>query len=162
MKSIALLFLVVSTASARLFTPATEPPQPPRGTFKITQASSNKIEDSFIVHVKKGAKLRPLLQAFELEFPNATIKHKFRRAAHGFSVIGVTAVQIAGFAAESCNGMVSEVLENAKAKITEEWGLDRIDDRSGLDNTYSPEATGAGVDIYVIDVSSCCGGGTSL
>ncbi len=31
------------------------------------------------------------------------------------------------------------------------WGLDRIDDRSGLDASYTWEATGAGVTAYIID-----------
>eukprot|EP01138_Halocafeteria_seosinensis_P015601 gb/GECG01015922.1/.p1 GENE.gb/GECG01015922.1/~~gb/GECG01015922.1/.p1 ORF type:complete len:338 (+),score=26.38 gb/GECG01015922.1/:1-1014(+) len=31
------------------------------------------------------------------------------------------------------------------------WNLDRVDDRTGLDQTYTYEYTGAGVDVYVID-----------
>ena len=31
------------------------------------------------------------------------------------------------------------------------WGLDRIDARTGLDNAYTYNATGAGVNVYVID-----------
>jgi len=31
------------------------------------------------------------------------------------------------------------------------WGLDRIDDRAGLDKSYTYEATGAGVTAYIID-----------
>jgi subtilisin family serine protease len=31
------------------------------------------------------------------------------------------------------------------------WGIDRIDQRSGLNNTYSYATDGAGVDVYVVD-----------
>ena len=31
------------------------------------------------------------------------------------------------------------------------WGIDRIDARSGLDNSYTYNATGAGVNIYILD-----------
>jgi subtilisin family serine protease len=51
---------------------------------------------------------------------------------------------------------VSSVEEDGVATISETqsgatWGLDRIDQASGLDGTYSYTATGAGVDAYIID-----------
>ncbi len=37
------------------------------------------------------------------------------------------------------------------SSFTPSWGLDRVDDRAGLDNDYSPLYSGAGVKVYVID-----------
>merc|ERR1719414_2265591 len=34
---------------------------------------------------------------------------------------------------------------------TASWGLDRIDEEGGMDNSYSPSGTGAGVHVYVAD-----------
>merc|ERR1719210_2449909 len=34
---------------------------------------------------------------------------------------------------------------------TASWGLDRIDEEVGMDNSYSPSGTGAGVHVYVAD-----------
>ncbi len=31
------------------------------------------------------------------------------------------------------------------------WGLDRVDQRAGLDSTYVYDQTGAGVNVYIID-----------
>jgi hypothetical protein len=31
------------------------------------------------------------------------------------------------------------------------WGLDRIDQRKGLNSTFAPKYDGSGVDVYIID-----------
>jgi len=50
---------------------------------------------------------------------------------------------------ESPEEVDSLLLETGKVKS---WGLDRIDDRSGLDNSYNPPAGGGnGVHVYVLD-----------
>lgn len=54
---------------------------------------------------------------------------------------------------------IPEVPENESAGLAEidassrgiPWGLDRIDDASGRDGSYSPPSTGAGVHVYVLD-----------
>jgi len=55
-------------------------------------------------------------------------------------------------------GIIPEVPEDAPASLLElqrrsgvPWGLDRIDDASGLDSDYSPALTGEGVHVYVMD-----------
>merc|ERR1719433_30967 len=51
--------------------------------------------------------------------------------------------------------MIPDVFDMKKASEEEmektTWGLDRVDDRSGLDNDYSPEGTGKGVHVFVVD-----------
>ena len=43
------------------------------------------------------------------------------------------------------------VVRVAETQLGATWGLDRIDDRTGLDGSYASTATGAGVTAYVID-----------
>jgi hypothetical protein len=137
--------------------------------------------------------------------------NSFTNAYHGFSVQGVTEVEIRTFSS-GCSNMVLQIQENAEvhanrlvslpssssrrrrinsiippppptlmpsaeattttttgnnsststttnsttteaASAAPVWGLDRIDARNGLNSAYSPKATGAGVKIYIIDVS---------
>jgi subtilisin family serine protease len=46
---------------------------------------------------------------------------------------------------------VEYVEEDRIMKVSETWGLDRIDDREGLDDSYEPIGDGEGVHVYVID-----------
>ena len=83
------------------------------------------------------------------------VGHTYRHALNGFSV------SLAGPAAERLSrlpGVVSvEPVVAVRAKpapapvSSTPWGLDRIDQRTGLSGTYSPAGTGAGVTAYVID-----------
>ena len=74
---------------------------------------------------------------------------------------------IKGFAVKNLSARAVEALRNSPyVRLVEQdqvvtvtatqqnppaWGLDRSDARSGLDNAYTYNATGAGVNVYVID-----------
>ena len=49
------------------------------------------------------------------------------------------------------DGIARAITDQAMDANGDPWGLDRIDDRSGLDQTYTYTATGAGVIAYIID-----------
>jgi hypothetical protein len=161
MKFLATLLLVVaSTASARIFEQKEQEAiqeVAAKQQFSIQKAAKNPVKDEYILTLDKKAELEPLMEKFQLAFPQASIKHKFRLAAYGIAVSGVTEPQIQDFASNGCGNVVMGVMENAKAHMVQngnvEWGLDRIDDRDGMDGDYAPTANGDGVDIYVIDVS---------
>jgi hypothetical protein len=151
------LLLLVSSASAKLheekiFTEAAGQRQEEGPKFHITRCPNEnaRVHDEYLLDVAKDVKVRSVIDIFELNYPKGKITRRYKSAFHGFAVSGVTEDQIRLFA-DGCNKMVVEVLENAKARMAEEWGLDRIDDRAGLDNSYRPKADGAGVSIYIID-----------
>jgi subtilisin family serine protease len=103
--------------------------------------------------VAKDVMVQSVMDIFELNCPQGKITRSYEHAIHGFAVSGVTEDEI-GLFANSCNNTVVEVLENGKVHKTEEWGLDRIDDRAlPLDNSYLPNANvnGAGVTVYILD-----------
>lgn len=80
------------------------------------------------------------------------LRFVYRHALKGFSAhLTEAAAQ-----AISRNPRVKYVQENSRGTIVATqtnppWGLDRIDQRLGLDNLYTYNATGAGVNAYVID-----------
>lgn len=47
--------------------------------------------------------------------------------------------------------VVDEKIEPTSSQSTSNWGLDRIDKRSGLNNTYNYFYNGSGVNVYIID-----------
>jgi subtilisin family serine protease len=123
--------------------------------FGVTHCASKneRVDNEYILDVAKDVKIRSVMDIFEVNFPNGKITHKYKRAFHGFAVSGVTEDEIQLFA-DGCDNMVVEIQENAKAHKSIEWGLDRIDDRAGLDSTFlpsSPGLNGTGVTIYIID-----------
>jgi subtilisin family serine protease len=157
-----LFFLVVlSSALAKLreeqeiFSEATAAGHDGRPKLAITHCanSTERIDNEYILDVAKDVTIRSVMDIFEVNFPHGKITRKYKRAFHGFAVSGVTEDEIQLFA-DGCDNMVVEIQENAKAHKSMEWGLDRIDDRTGLDSTFlpnSPGLDGAGVSIYIID-----------
>ena len=80
------------------------------------------------------------------------VKYVYEQALNGFAFRG------SAQAAEAIrrNPNVTRVEADAEVWLDETqsnatWGIDRIDQRSGTDGTYTYDATGAGVTAYVID-----------
>ncbi|HVM27645.1 MAG TPA: S8 family peptidase [Mycobacteriales bacterium] len=95
----------------------------------------------------------------------AVVAEQHRRA-HSADVSHTYSAAIKGYAARLSSGGLAAVVRDhrvayverdgiATASVTTQsgatWGLDRIDQRSGTDGTFSYSATGAGVTAYVVD-----------
>jgi serine protease len=82
-----------------------------------------------------------------------SVKFLYESALKGFSARMSEAAAVA----ISHSPLVKFVEENGEAHITDtqinppNWGLDRIDQRNGRDQTYTYNRTGAGVVAYVLD-----------
>lgn len=81
------------------------------------------------------------------------VLHTYRAALRGFTV----EMSEADALALSTDPRVAAVEEDGEVRVSDTqtgatWGLDRIDQRNlPLDSTYTYDATGAGVDAYIID-----------
>ena len=100
--------------------------------------------------------------------PGSDVEAEARRAAAngGGSVRYVYTEALQGFAGEFTQGALNRLRNNPKVALIEAdgpvtafgeqlqpvWGLDRIDDPTGLDKSYVyPDAAGSGVTAYVVD-----------
>lgn len=95
--------------------------------------------------------------------PGAVAAEHARR--HGAEVVHVYEHAVKGYAADFRGTGASDVARDGRVRLVERdgpvhatttqsgatWGLDRIDQRSGLSTTYSYNNTGANVRVYVID-----------
>ena len=85
------------------------------------------------------------------------VTQRYTRALKGFAVTLPAAAVPAFLEAMDNNPNVDYVeadavfQRHAVTETTAAWGLDRIDQLSGLNNTYSYNETGAGVRAYVVD-----------
>jgi subtilisin family serine protease len=87
------------------------------------------------------------------------------RAAHGAQVRHAYSAALKGYSARLTARGYAAVVSDPRVKYVERdgvahatttqsgatWGLDRIDARSGLDNTFTYTGTGSGVTAYIID-----------
>jgi subtilisin family serine protease len=81
------------------------------------------------------------------------VNRQYQHALNGFSAT-LTAAQLTSLRNDPDVDYVSanhKVHVNSADTPTASWGLDRIDQRTGQDNTYTYNATGTGVTAYVID-----------
>jgi hypothetical protein len=81
-----------------------------------------------------------------------SIKFLYTSALRGFSVrlpeaaaVAISQSQLVKYVEENPQGSIDAT------ELNPPWGLDRIDQRDGRDNIYTYNATGAGVNAYVID-----------
>src|SRR5688572_26700311 len=83
---------------------------------------------------------------------SASLGHIYMHALKGYSAT-MSAVAAARLAGDPRVAYVEPdgVVHKSETQTSPTWGLDRIDDRVGLDRSYEYAATGAGVRAYVID-----------
>ncbi|GGP58209.1 S8 family peptidase [Saccharothrix coeruleofusca] len=109
------------------------------------------VKDSYIVVLKdvSTASASSLSAKYQ-----ATVKHTYTRALHGFSAT-MSEAQARKLAADPAVAYVqqdAEVSISATQAPTPSWGLDRIDQAAlPLDNSYTYPNEGEGVTAYIID-----------
>lgn len=152
MKKILLFVLLVAAMlamNASLALAAGNPPNAP----VIGADSGTAIPGRYIVVFKPGSAGNEVNRAAE------------QARGHGGEILYTYSAAVQGFAArlpeQALNGLVHNpnieyievdqviTLETTQTPAT--WGIDRIDARKGLDNSYTYNATGAGVTAYIID-----------
>lgn len=128
--------------------PASAAGPSPAPLVKVADApAAQEIEGRYIVTLKGGVD------------PAALVKDKSVKARHLYRKV------LNGFAAELSAERLEELRRDSRVLAIEEdqraggtatqtnppWGLDRIDQRSGLSGTYSYGRNGYGVTAYIID-----------
>jgi subtilisin family serine protease len=130
----ALLALSLLVPVVLVAAPAAEAAPDDRPTFIVTLKSG---EPRAVEHARRHG---------------AEIEFVYEHALRGYAA-KVSEGQIGALARD---GRVARVERDGPVQVLETqsnatWGLDRIDDRAGLDGSYDYDATGAGVKAYIID-----------
>ena len=114
----------------------------------VLRATHRAVPNSYIVTLASDASIGALADTY-----HAKVRHVYRTAIRGFSAT-MTAAQARRLAADP---RVLRVEEDAEAYALgtqlnpPSWGLDRIDQRLGLNNSYTYPNRAASVTAYVID-----------
>ncbi|MEV3869692.1 S8 family peptidase [Streptomyces sp. NPDC049906] len=120
----------------------------PTPLLKVTQApAATEIKGQYIVTVKAGNDPAAVAEA-----RSVTPEYVYDEVLNGFAAT-LTSGELAALRADA---RVQSIEEDQKAapsatQNNAPWGLDRIDQRSGRNGSYTYTSTGAGVTAYVID-----------
>ena len=119
----------------------------------LSQAAGQTVDGQYIVVFDNGVADAPGLARRLAQGQGANVLHTYEYALKGFAFRG--SAQAAAALARNPNvvrveadGVVTKV---GGTQTNATWGLDRSDARSGLDGTYTYDATGAGVTAYILD-----------
>ncbi|MFC3994458.1 S8 family peptidase [Nocardiopsis sediminis] len=109
--------------------------------------AADAVEGQYIVVLEDGVSAASVT-ASDFGIRSEAVEHTYTNAINGFSA-ELSETEVTDVRANSSVAFVEEV---GTVQATETWGLDRIDqDALPLDDSYSVEATGAGVSAYIID-----------
>lgn len=120
----------------------------PAPLVSVAQAPTDtEIKGQYIVTVKAGADAAAVADAKSIR-----TDYVYDKVINGFSAT-LTTTQLNTLRADS---RIASIEEDQKVVSTATqnnapWGLDRIDQRSGRNTTYTYNGTGAGVTAYIID-----------
>ena len=84
---------------------------------------------------------------------SADLTYTYTTALQGFTAKGVSERKVEALRSDSRIKFIEQdrTVHALATQSNATWGLDRVDARSGLDDTYTYTATGAGVNAYIID-----------
>ncbi|CAL9279038.1 MULTISPECIES: S8 family peptidase [unclassified Streptomyces] len=149
------LALALPLAFSPTLASAASPAEPaPAPLLKVADAPAAKeIKGRYIVTLKAGADAAGLAKAESVK-----TRHLYRNVLNGFAA-DLTPAQLEELRRDS---RVVSIEEDQKvtASATQTnapWGLDRIDQRSGRNGTYTYNRNGAGVTAYIIDTGIATG-----
>jgi subtilisin family serine protease len=110
--------------------------------------NARHIPGRYIVVLQQSADTSAMLSTVH-NLKGSAVRHTYQRGVKGLSV----ELSDADAQLLSRDPRVQFIEEDATVSAADvPWGLDRIDQRSTpLDNTFTPNGTGAGVTVYVVD-----------
>ena len=106
---------------------------------------------TFIVTLQDAASPRAVAAEHARKF-GAEVKYVYEHALRGYAA-KVSEAKIGQLASDKRVVRIERdgVVHASATQSNAPWGLDRIDQRSGTDGTYTTSATGSGVRAYIID-----------
>jgi subtilisin family serine protease len=115
----------------------------------LVSAQGDAVSGQYIVTVKSGGSHR---QHAMDAIPQGTVTHVFTKVMNGFSA-KLDATQLDHLRHDPNVVTVAQAatMHTMTTQTGADWGLDRLDAASGLDQNYSYNHTGQGVTAYVID-----------
>ena len=149
---VAMSGLTVSLAAcAESVAPPSSEFSPVESGVRFARSGDTRIPDEYIVVLKDDvvdvdAKASKLLK-------KGTKKNSYKKALKGFSA-NMSAEEAAAIASDPSVAYVEQdqLMQISGSQASPPWGLDRIDQQSiPLNFTYTWSATGAGVNVYIID-----------
>lgn len=132
--------------------------QPGATELPGTRRESEPIPGQYIVVLdeqKVQAKSKSAVQsiATELLGKSENVKNLYATALTGFAAKDLSEARASGIETDARVRYVEQdrTVHAVASQSPATWGLDRIDARSGLDDEYTYEADGSGVNAYVLD-----------
>ncbi|MFO8232547.1 MAG: S8 family peptidase, partial [Longimonas sp.] len=140
----------------------TPPADEPSATELPTGNVSTPIEGQYIVvydddQVAAKSEADRVTQAESLlsakSATAAEVRSTYGYALNGFSVTNLSESEAEALEAHPDVDFVEQdqTVHAVDTQSDAPWGLDRVDQRSGLDDTYTYDATGSGVNAYILD-----------
>ena len=113
----------------------------------------NRINDQYIVVLKKNASKAPDVAQSLARRYNGNLEHVYRRVINGFAMrMSVRDMKALARHPEVDYIEADQTMSINAVQSPVTWGLDRIDQRNlPLDNSYTFNFDGTGVDLFVID-----------